>query len=167
MFDIVTNRLRIAPTVSGHFEQMYIYSKNDFLYKYFEYKGFQNYTEFKSWILKKLSKGILLSIISLENGRCIGSISLDDIDWARRSCSIGYALDQDFVGNGFFSEALKAVVDELRIVGFHRIWAVTHHENEASIKALRNNGFLVEGQFSDYYHDGKAYSNALLLAQIL
>ena len=63
---------------------------------------------------------------------------LDDVD-------IGFAFPPDFWGQGFASEAAKAVMDYARqTLKLQRIVAITNPDNEPSIKLLERLGFSFE-----------------------
>lgn len=59
--------------------------------------------------------------------------------------STGYVLAKDSWGNGYATEALKAMVETARMVGVRRLYAVCHVEHRASWRVLEKGGFLREG----------------------
>ena len=78
--------------------------------------------------------------------RVIGAVRLTTEDIENEAASIGYALDPDHWGNGYMSEAVRAVVgygfDGLKL---HRIWATADPENEASWRLMERLGMRREG----------------------
>jgi ribosomal-protein-alanine N-acetyltransferase len=166
VINVVTQRLKITPCTESHFIDIYKYSQNEELYKYLEYNGFSDFQEFVSWLMRKLNSGVVLAIIELKSQTCIGTVSLGDINWSRRSCSLGYALNQDYVGRGYFSEALVCVLTKLKELGFHRTWAITQYNNLPSLKALERGGFIKEGELRDFYFDGVNFYDAVLMSYL-
>ena len=167
MINKKTARLHLTPCNSAHFSDIYSYSSSDSLYEYLEYDKFQNYDEFIEWIITKAHSSILIAIVLSEENRCIGTISISDVDTKRRSCSIGYALNQDLTGHGYFSEALEGLLFELNSLKFKRVWAVTQYNNEKSIRSLMRSGFVKEGLLTSYYHSKDKFQDAFLLSIIL
>lgn len=55
---------------------------------------------------------------------------------------LGYALLPKFYGNGYASEASKAIIDyAVKSLHQEKLWAFSDPENKASIKLLESNGF--------------------------
>ena len=167
MINKITKRLQLTPCQSEHFADIYKYSSDGSLYEYLEYDRFQNYDEFFEWIINKAYSSILIAIILHGENRCIGTISISDVDTKRRSCSIGYALDQGLTGHGYFSEALEGLLFELKVLNFKRVWAVTQHNNERSVRSLLRSGFEKEGLLGNYYYAKGMFYDAFLLSVIL
>ena len=73
----------------------------------------------------------------------------------------------------FFYESLSIVIEELKEIGIHNVWAITSQENTASISALKKMKFQNEGVLNDYYLIKKEkltkhnYKNAVILSLIL
>ena len=57
----------------------------------------------------------------------------------------GYVLARDAWGQGYATEALRAMVDAARTVGPRRLYALCHTEHRASRRVLEKCGFLCEG----------------------
>jgi ribosomal-protein-alanine N-acetyltransferase len=82
----------------------------------------------------------------------IGSVNLSEfVRRVSQFCYLGYALDRDFQGKGYMTEAVGAVVkfgfEELNL---HRIMANYMPRNERSAAVLKRAGFTIEGQAKDY-----------------
>ena len=167
MINKTTQRLQLIPCNTTHFADIYNYSSNDSLYRYLEYDKFENYNEFLEWIFSKVQRSILIAIVLREENRCIGTLSISDVDIRRSSCSIGYALDQVYTGNGYFSEALTGLLDALSDFNLKRIWAITQFNNERSIQSLLRSGFEKEGLLRNYYHSKGNFYDAVLLSRII
>ena len=85
--------------------------------------------------------------------------------WDRRyfRTEIGYDLHPDFWGQGYMTEALKAVIASgFEKVGLNRIDALVYVENKPSIRLLQRLGFTREGLLRDYFYlDGKFYDHII------
>ena len=83
----------------------------------------------------------------------IGSVHFSNI--ARgpfQSCSLGYALDQEYEGQAFMTEALHCAITEMFAphINLHRIQAGFQPENWRSAEVLKRLGFHEEGLCPDY-----------------
>jgi ribosomal-protein-alanine N-acetyltransferase len=90
--------------------------------------------------------------------RAIGNVSLGNIVRnAAQFCYLGYAVAEDKQGNGFATEAVRAVVQyAFTEIKLHRVMANYIPTNEKSGKVLKRAGFVVEGYAHDYlYLNGK------------
>ena len=61
------------------------------------------------------------SVYEKKSGEMIGSFGLHTIDWANRSCHVGFWMGARFAGKGFVSEALRRGEELARELGFHRV----------------------------------------------
>lgn len=83
--------------------------------------------------------------IELED-RLIGNVSLFGISAPNRRCEAGYALGRAHWGQGYASEALRAVLDYgFRELGLNRVEADIDPRNGASAGVLERLGFCKEG----------------------
>ena len=68
-----------------------------------------------------------------------------------QSCSIGYWICEEKMGQGLMSEAInlikKFIFDELDL---HRLEAACLPVNKRSLRTLKNNGFAIEGLVRKY-----------------
>lgn len=84
------------------------------------------------WVVERRADGRLLGVIDL---RLQGS-----------RAEIGYALARDAWGQGFASEAARALVDwALGQPGIYRVWAVCDVDNPASARVMEKAGMVREG----------------------
>lgn len=83
----------------------------------------------------------------------IGSICFDHIYFGSfQSCTVGYKLDKDFLGQGYMLEALTYSLKNIIFgeYGLHRVEALVVPENTASIHLLERLGFEKEGVSRDF-----------------
>jgi RimJ/RimL family protein N-acetyltransferase len=93
----------------------------------------------------------------VETGRPLGAVLVKEIpDSAflerRHDTEIGWHFHPDVWGNGFATEAARAVLDDAFAAGIARIVAVTNPENVASQRVCRRIGLESQG-LSDAYYD--------------
>ncbi len=81
------------------------------------------------------------------SGSLIGDVSMYGIQRGPfQSVSIGYSMDQDHTGRGYMTEAVRlAVRHAFQDLMLHRVEAVVHPSNTASIRLLEKVGFKREG----------------------
>ena len=85
--------------------------------------------------------------------KVIGSLHFSNVvRGAFQSCSLGYALDQQFEGQALMTEALRCAIGEMfsARVNLHRIQAAFRPENWRSAEVLKRLGFQDEGLANDY-----------------
>jgi RimJ/RimL family protein N-acetyltransferase len=111
------------------------------------------------------SQLLTVAIIHRETGRCLGGASLSPLDGDPGVQELGYALAEDAWGQGFATEAARALVD----VAFEhraarRVVARVFVGNAASEAVLRKVGFELEGtaraqhRKGDRHLDGRVYA---------
>ncbi len=90
-------------------------------------------------------------VIILKDGNtAIGSIGLVKMDNERKSGEVGYCIGYKWWGKGYVNEALAAILDYLKPVGFVRIQALHNIANHNSGKVLLKCGFEYEGTLKKY-----------------
>ena len=87
----------------------------------------------------------------------VGSCDLSEIDSYHKRGEIGFMLLRRHWGQGYASEAMRAVVDYgVRRLGAERLSARTHAGNAASVALLTKLGFVHEGTLKGYVlRDGR------------
>lgn len=95
------------------------------------------------------------------SGDLIGTIGFHKWDRAHRRAEIGYDLSPEHWGRGLMSEALRAALDYgFGQMSLHRVGALVHPDNRASIRLLEGFAFREEGRLRDYYHqDGRYFDH--------
>jgi [ribosomal protein S5]-alanine N-acetyltransferase len=85
--------------------------------------------------------------------RVIGTVNFSNVvRGAFQSCTLGYALDQEFEGQALMTEALRCAIGEMFSphINLHRIQAAFRPENWRSAEVLKRLGFQDEGLAPDY-----------------
>ncbi|MGH4120048.1 GNAT family N-acetyltransferase [Clostridium sp.] len=92
---------------------------------------------------EKYSFGIFMK----DTEQLIGDISLFKIERGpKECCMVGYALDEQFNGKGYMSEAIRVVVEfAFNELSLHRIEAGAMPHNIGSVTVLERVGFCKEG----------------------
>lgn len=75
----------------------------------------------------------------------MGNIGVHSIQWDQHRCEIGYWILGDFEGNGYVSEAVRALENALFKVGFNRIEIRCNTRNARSARVPRSCGYTHEG----------------------
>lgn len=172
--DLFSNRLHLGALDGRAISRLHAYSCNP---KFFEFLEFPPHTEMdqsRQYFDKLCDRsnnrtGHYWLINLREENLVIGTFGVIDIDLRKMSTEIGYGLDPDYWGNGYFNEALELVTRYLlEKKGFHRIFAKTFSDNRQSINALEKQGFMKEGRMKDFYRAeiGGQYHDAEILALI-
>lgn len=85
-----------------------------------------------------------------DRGRLIGNCGVRVDDPALRQGNIGYELNPDFWGQGYGTEAARAVLTHGFVaLGLHRIWAQCVADNRASAHILEKLGMRREAHFRE------------------
>ena len=103
--------------------------------------------------------------ISLKSsGQLVGTCGFHK--WNKRDLhsEIGYDLHPDFWGQGFMTEAIRAVIrNGFETMELNRIAAIVYPQNQRSLQLLHKLGFQTEGLFRDYHHlKGNFYDHDIL-----
>lgn len=97
-------------------------------------------------------------------GALIGDISVTKWNERHESCELGYALSQNWWGQGLMPEALRAVTRYLfDTVGFHRIALRRHADNARSGRVMEKAGYRLEGCQKDARKNADGTFTDLLL----
>ncbi len=84
------------------------------------------------------------------DGRLIGNIAVVRLVERDLMCEVGFCLSRDYWNQGIMTEALKAVIEYLFSVGFHRVSCLHKVENSASGRVLQKAGMGFEGILKGY-----------------
>jgi len=98
----------------------------------------------------------------------IGNIKLGPINFNHKKADISFFIgDKDYWGKGYATEAIKLMINYgFNIKKLHKITAGVYEKNISSIKALKQNDFIVEGIKKDEVLFNNKWSNIILLGKI-
>lgn len=102
--------------------------------------------------IEDFQQGKALRFVLKDEYKVVGTISFDQIVYgAFCSCYLGYALDQDYQGQGIMTQALQFGLDYMfNTLHLNRVMANYVPENLASAKILVHLGFEKEGYAKKY-----------------
>lgn len=88
----------------------------------------------------------LCAIELAELGHLIGTVRISVDSATHRSGDIGYALNDEYSGRGYMTEAVRRILNVgFNELGLNRIWAMADTDNEPSWQLLERVGMLREG----------------------
>lgn len=159
MIKTETERLLLRPLAISDAKEFYEYAKSENVGPHAGWKPHESIEETEKIIEEVFMPNEGLAIIHKESGRLIGVIALEP-DKRRPelpSREIGYSLDENFWGNGYMTEAAKAVIkygfEEMKL---DVIAICTSLVNERSARVIEKCGFKFEGVTRRCY---KTYEN--------
>lgn len=92
----------------------------------------------------------VFGIVRQADDQLLGVISIGRHAHDNRA-EIGYWLGRDFWGQGYMSEAARAVVDfGFRVMGLHRVYATYYVTNPASRRVMEKAGMCYEGMMREH-----------------
>ena len=101
---------------------------------------------------------VLWTMARAADGTLIGNIHLMKITWRHRHAELGYLVgEREHWGKGHATEAVELAIGyAFHELNLEKVWATVIVENEASRRALENNGFRKCALFRrDRYVEGR------------
>ena len=154
------------PLTIEHLDEIHRYSQDVRLYEFFEFDVFNSIEHTKSYIQKLeqrmggdfYSKSAKYWVVRRAiDGYLIGTASLANLNYQRKSVEWGYGIDPDLWGSGYIlqiQEVLKKYV--FQGLFLNRLYGVTMATNARTISSLLATGMKNEGILRQYYcKDGK------------
>ena len=99
-------------------------------------------------------------IVTLDNDKMIGSVSLEEINWINRKATLGIFIgDKDYRSKGYGTEAIKLILDfGFNHLNLNNIKLDLLEFNERALKCYKKCGFKEYGRRRKAnYFDGKYY----------
>jgi RimJ/RimL family protein N-acetyltransferase len=149
---IETNRLLLREFKTEDWPSVHIYGSDPEVSKYMDWgpnsesdtKEYVKLTQ--TWRIEKPRQTFEVAIVLKEKQKLVGGCGLRIKSKSNREADFGYTLCRDYWGNGFATEAAKAILDfGFKDLKMHRIWATTAPDNIGSIKVLEKLGLKKEG----------------------
>lgn len=97
----------------------------------------------------------------------VGTASLQSVDWEVQKCEIGYWINTKFSGNGYVTEAVKALMEfGINELGFTRLEIRCESANMPSRAIPEKLGFKLEGILvnEDLSADGRTLTDTCIYA---
>jgi ribosomal-protein-alanine N-acetyltransferase len=153
---ITTDRLVLRPVLHGDAQDLYEIFSDRQVMKYYDLLPFESLERAKEQI-EFFTRGfeqrtmIRWGIELKQSGKLIGTCGLFAFNEDALKAELGYELNSSYQGNGFMTEALKAVLDyTFRECGINRVEAFVEPLNTASQGLLEKLGFTKEGTLRKY-----------------
>lgn len=166
-----TNRLVLRKIEKTDAEDMFEHASNKSISKYVQWDTHKSIDESKGFIKSILSNYIKgefpapWAIVYKENNKFIGTIEFTEINAENRYGEIGYAISEEYWGQGLAVEAAKEILKiGFDILYLNRIQACCMTENIQSTKVMTKIGMSCEGILREYslvkgiFKDIKMYS---------
>lgn len=109
----------------------------------------------------------LFVIQTIAEGRAIGTIGFDHIDWKNQKAELGNVLigEPTYRGQGLGKEAVGLMIDFGFIeMNLNRIYLEVYASNAAAIHVYKACGFKTEGILREVYFKGGAFQDLCLMA---
>ncbi len=118
--------------------------------------------------VKEDGRGIYLAICLKENGRHVGNVKLDKIDWINRTAEFGLLIgDKDYWGNGLGSEATYLISKQgFWQLNLNRITILSAADNLGALRCYTNAGYQQEGVLKKAVFLNGEYRDVAVLGQI-
>jgi ribosomal-protein-alanine N-acetyltransferase len=171
--ELETKRLRLRRFRAGDAEGLHDCFGDLEAMRYWNMPPSKTHADTERWV-KALGKAkspqtwLGWAVAQKRTDRCIGLVNYHHREPRHRRLEIGYILSPAEQGKGLMSEALQAVLGYcLADLGVHRIEALIHPDNRASIRLAERLGFRLEGgPLRDYWRRGDTYMSPMLYSLI-
>ncbi len=159
---LLTNRLTLRKISEGDIPSIFAMRSSEEMMRYIDRPRAQSTEEaakLVNSILESLAKneGITWAITVTGQTDLAGTIGFWKITPEHYRAEIGYMLRTEYQHQGIMHEALSAVLDYgFKDMNLHSVEANVNPANEASIRLLERNNFILEGRFREnYFYNGK------------
>ena len=118
----------------------------------------------KKWISEADESKYERWVIELKStGDVVGNIDINTIVKKHNYCNVGYSIRYDYWGNGYASEALKAVSDHLlKNSRYYLVECSCNELNKASSRVMEKAGFKKDGYIANRrLNDNGTYSGVV------
>ena len=140
---IHTKRLTLKPYSQGDIPALTRLLQNKEITKTFMVPDFETRAQVTVLAKKLISFSSIADTRHLEYGIYLGDTLIgfiNDCGIEEDSIEIGYVIHPDYQRRGYATEAVQAVLHELKRMGFHRVTAGFFAENTASCKVMQHCG---------------------------
>jgi RimJ/RimL family protein N-acetyltransferase len=96
----------------------------------------------------------------------LGNCGIHSIAWPHNRCEIGYWILGAFEGQGFISEAVRALEKTLFEIGFNRVEIHCSSSNARSASVPRSNGYQLEGTLRQDAIENGTYRDTFVFAKL-
>ncbi|MEM7188276.1 MAG: GNAT family protein [Pseudomonadota bacterium] len=153
--DFLTQRLRLRPFAESDLPHIEAYALHESFWEFLPLEP-QTPKSVRAFLDQRLADtwgegGFKCAIELLSVDHVIGTVRISVTSEAHRSGDIGYALNPDFSGHGYMTEAVRRIIGVgFRNLNLHRIWATADVENARSWQFMERAGMRREGTLRDH-----------------
>ena len=123
----------------------------------------------KKWYVENIlfSEKKKLFIITTKDGKSIGTLGLDDIDFKNQNAEYGNMLigDKEYLNKGYAKDAILTILrfafEELNV---HRIYLKNFEHNQKALTLYEKCGFRKEGILRDSFYTQGEFKNIVIMA---
>ena len=161
---LITERLLMRPITRDDIDFIFELFKRSETNKYSEYPDLKTRDEavemYESYLKPGFNDHFRVIIENKDTGTPMGTIGLYKYSETHRRAEMGYDLLKEYWGNGYISEAVRAITNYgFNDLGLIRIEATVDQENSRSIRVLERAGFKHEGTLlKRYYYRGRFHN---------
>ena len=161
---LITERLLMRPITRDDIDFIFELFKRSETNKYSEYPDLKTRDEavemYESYLKPGFDDHFRVIIEKKDTGTPMGTIGLYKYSETHRRAEMGYDLLKEYWGNGYISEAVRAITNYgFNDLGLIRIEATVDQENSRSIRVLERVGFKHEGTLlKRYYYRGRFHN---------
>ncbi|MBL4677025.1 MAG: GNAT family N-acetyltransferase [Mucilaginibacter sp.] len=159
---INTPNITLRPINTNDAEQLYLLRRSPEITRYVDRPLMESVEDAVKLInlileLQQRNEAAMWAITLPGNDDMIGNIGFWEVRPEHYRSEIGYMLSPHYQGKGIMRAAIKEIVKVgFKTLGFHSIAANVNPDNQASIKLLKNAGFVPEAYFKEnYYFNGE------------
>ena len=165
---LLSPRLRLRRVTRDDLPDLLAVNGDDEVTRFLPYATWQSSVDGESWFQRMMALttstgGVQMVLQSLATGRVIGTCLLFRHESVSLRAEVGYVLGRAHWGQGYMSEALRALLDHaLGAGGLRRIEAEIDSHNDASNAVARRLGFALEGRLRQRWTGkGRTYDTLL------
>lgn len=140
---------------SLYFDNVFRWRNNPEVYKWARQYEPMTHEEFYRWFHNRDEKSIKRYAICV-NSKCVGVVSLSDIDWVNRRAEFSIFVDPSLKGCGYGKAGLRALLKHaFNVLNLDTVWGESFAGNPA-IEMFKSIGFKEDGRRrAFYYRDGR------------
>ena len=151
---IETDRLILRKYKESDIDAIYDIITDERLSKYIKYPNLTKEEELnciKKWIKEADESALEKWVIELKSDNSvIGNIEVNNIIKKHNYCTVGYTIRYDYWGNGYATEALKAISDYLLYTkDYYLVECSCNELNKQSSKVMLKAGFKKDGYIAN------------------
>jgi ribosomal-protein-alanine N-acetyltransferase len=166
---LATKRLRLRQFKTRDMEGLHACFGDPLAMRYWNFPPCETEAETARWvtILQKGSSPyqfLAWAVADKHSDRCIGMVNYHHREAQNRRLEVGYILAPSHQGRGLMTEAMQVLLDHcFEELSVHRVQALIHPDNTASIRLAERLGFRCEGgPLRDYWRIGDRYAGVMM-----